>query len=62
MKIYYETGEVDDVTVRSEIKAGGETRVIDTKADKDLKKVSFTYKTLPNTKEDKAHIELFGLK
>lgn len=61
LKVYYEDGMVDDVTVRSEIKAGGETRAIDVKM-KDIKKVEFVYKTLPNAKEDKAHIELYGMK
>ena len=63
MKVYYESGDVEDITVRSEIKAGGETRVIDLKGPaRELKKVSFTYKTLPNADKDKAHVELFGLK
>jgi hypothetical protein len=61
MKVYYEDGMVDDVTVRSEIKAGGETRAIDVKM-KDIKKVEFVYKTVANAKEDKAHVELHGMK
>jgi hypothetical protein len=61
LKVYYEDGMVDDVTVRSEIKAGGETRSIDVKM-KDIKKVEFVYKTIPNAKEDKAHVELYGMK
>jgi hypothetical protein len=61
LKVYYEDGQVDDVTVRSEIKAGGETRAIDVKM-KDIKKVEFVYKTVSNAKEDKAHVELYGMK
>lgn len=61
LKVYYEDGQVDDVTVRSEIKAGGETRAIDVKM-KDIKKVEFVYKTVPNAKEDKAEVELYGMK
>ena len=61
LKVFYEDGQVDDVTVRSEIKAGGETRAIDVKM-KDIKKVEFVYKTVPNAKEDKAEVELYGMK
>jgi hypothetical protein len=61
LKVYYEDGQVDDVTVRSEIKAGGETRAIDVKM-KDIKKVEFVYKTVSNSKEDKAEVELYGMK
>ncbi|MCE3226397.1 MAG: hypothetical protein K0S32_948 [Bacteroidetes bacterium] len=61
LQVYYETGEVEDIPVKSELKAGSETREIAIK-QKDIKKVSFTYKTLPNTDKDKAQVELYGLK
>ncbi len=61
LQVYYEGGEVEDIPVKSELKAGAETRLIAVKG-KPLKKVSFTYKTLPNSESDKAHIELWGLK
>ena len=61
LQVYYEGGEVEDIPVKSELKAGGETRVIAIK-EKALKKVSFTYKTIKNSNYDKAHIELWGMK
>jgi hypothetical protein len=61
LQVYYETGEVEDIPVKSELKAGGETREIAIK-QKDIKKVSFTYKTMPNAGKDKAEVELYGLK
>lgn len=62
LEVYYESGEVETIPVKSELKAGTETRIIDLKSTLSLKKVVFTYKTLPNSKEEKAHVELYGLK
>ena len=64
LQVFYESGEVEEITVKNEIPAGGETREIDLKngVTKELKKVVFTYKTLPNRQDEKAHIELYGLK
>jgi hypothetical protein len=61
LQVYYESGEMEDIPVKSTLQAGEETRVIDIK-QKDIKKVSFTYKTLPNSGKDKADVELWGLK
>ncbi|HEY9046422.1 MAG TPA: hypothetical protein VIN08_11025 [Ohtaekwangia sp.] len=61
--VYYESGATEELSVRNELKAGSETRVIDLKnKDQDLKKVVFNYRTLPNRKDEKAHVELYGLK
>ncbi|HTF18338.1 MAG TPA: hypothetical protein VK658_09720 [Chryseolinea sp.] len=61
--VIFENGETQDIHVKSELKAGSETRQIDLKGGSpDIKQVKFTYKTLPNQKEDKAHVELYGLK
>jgi len=63
VRVFYENGESEEINVRSDLKAGAETRVIDLKGpSQELKKIVFTYKTLPNSKEDKAHVELYGLK
>jgi hypothetical protein len=63
IRVFYENGESEEINVRSELKAGAETRVIDLKgSSQELKKIVFTYKTLPNAKEDKAQVELYGLK
>jgi hypothetical protein len=62
--VFYEDGAMEEINVANEIKAGGETREIDLKngMSKELKKVVFTYKTLPNRNDDRAHVELYGLK
>jgi hypothetical protein len=61
--IVFENGETQDVSVKSELKAGSETRQIDLKGGSpEIKEINFTYKTMPNQKEDKAHVELYGLK
>ncbi|MEP7168112.1 MAG: hypothetical protein ABI855_01955 [Bacteroidota bacterium] len=63
LEVYYESGDKEDIQVRQDLKKGEETRVIDLKgSDRALKKVVFVYKTIPNMKEEKAAIELYGLK
>lgn len=63
VRVFYENGASEEISVRSELKSGAETRVIDLDhSAEDIKKVEFTYKTLPNRKDEKAHIELYGLK
>jgi hypothetical protein len=53
----------EDIQVRTPIKAGTESRVIDLKgSSRELKKVVFTYRTLPNAKDEKATVELYGLR
>jgi len=63
IQVFYESGDLEEFDVKNELKANSETRVIDLKnANKELKKVTFTYKTIPNQEEEKAHVELYGLK
>jgi hypothetical protein len=63
VQVTYENDEVEDFDVKNELKANSETRKIDLKdPTKAIKRVTFTYKTLPNQKAEKAHIELYGLK
>lgn len=63
LQVFYEEGGMEEITVDNELKAGGETKVINLKnAGKDIQKVAFTYKTLSNTNAKKAHVELYGLK
>jgi hypothetical protein len=63
VQVFYESGDMEEIPVKSELKAGAETRTIDLKGNsKELKKVVFTYKTVPNAKDEKAHVELYGLK
>jgi hypothetical protein len=61
--VYFESGDPENINVASDLKTGGESRVIDFKGgEREIKKVSFVYKTVANAKNDKAHIELYGLK
>lgn len=63
MQVFYEGGDMEEVNVGNSLKAGQETRVIDLKhPNADLQKVVFTYKTMPNKENEKAHVELYGLK
>jgi vacuolar-type H+-ATPase subunit H len=63
IQVVYESGEVEDIEVRNNLKEGGETRTVSLKnADEDIEKVVFTYKTLENYKGEKAHVELYGFK
>jgi len=63
VEVFYEKGDKEDISVRSEIKAGGETRSMDLKgADRSIKKVVYVYKTVPNSANDKAVVELWGMK
>jgi len=63
LEVYFESGDKQVIKVNTTIKAPGESRIIDIKGgERDLKKIVFIYKTLPNRKDDKAHVEIWGLK
>ncbi|HET8962941.1 MAG TPA: hypothetical protein VFM99_03540 [Chitinophagales bacterium] len=63
LEIYYESGDKQDVKVNMMIKAPGESRTIDLNGgERDLKKIVFVYKTVPNHKDEKAHVEIWGMK
>ncbi len=63
LEVYYDSGDKQVIEVRNPIKAGGESRIYDLKGnERDLKKIVFVYKTIPNQKEDKARLEVWGLK
>jgi hypothetical protein len=63
LEVYYESGDKQDIQVRTPILAGKESRVIDLKGgERSLKKIVFIYKTLPNQKDEKASVEVWGLK
>ncbi len=62
IEVFYENGSQEDIKVRSEIKNGGESRVIDlTGGERNLKKITFVYKTVGGS-ADKAQLEVWGLK
>lgn len=63
VQVFYESGDMEELDVRSKLEDGSETATLKlTKPYRDIKKVAFTYKTLPNTDGEKADLELFGLK
>ncbi|MEO5572398.1 MAG: hypothetical protein ABIT08_10120 [Bacteroidia bacterium] len=63
LEIYYENGKKQDVSVRTPIMMGNESRVIDLNGGESaLKKIVFVYKTYPNRKDTKAHVLVWGLK
>ena len=62
MKVSYKTGEIDVIDFNADLKAGENSRDINVDATRELKKVSFIYHSIPNTFNDKAHLELYGLK
>ncbi len=63
IEVYYDAGEKQTISMNSLLTAGTDSKVIDLKGvEKDLKKVVFVYKTIPNQTADKATIEVWGLK
>ena len=63
IQVFYESGDMEEFNVKNELKAGAETKKLDMKGGaQEIKKVTFTYKTLPNQQDEKAHVELYGLK
>ncbi len=60
LKVVYGNGQVDDVQVRSQIRAGGETRWIDLKGEKRfIKEIVMTYASRPSFK-GQAKVCVFG--
>ncbi|MBL7930413.1 MAG: hypothetical protein JNL60_00840 [Bacteroidia bacterium] len=63
IEVFYESGDNQKVNVNFPIKAPGQSKEIDIKGgERSIRKIVFVYKTLPNRKDNKAHIEIWGLK
>jgi len=63
LKVVYQDGEPENIPVRYDFKAGSESRAIDLLGhERKIKEVELVYKTVPNWKGDKAHVEIWGLK
>jgi hypothetical protein len=63
LQVFYESGDMEEVDLKSRVDADGESRVINLKhPDRDVQKIAFTYKTVANAGGDKADVELYGLK
>ncbi len=60
LKVVYANGQQDDLQVRSQIRAGGETRAIDLKGERRaIQEVQMVYKSRPNYK-GQATVEVYG--
>ncbi|NVO18402.1 MAG: hypothetical protein HXX13_01810 [Bacteroidetes bacterium] len=64
LEIAFESGDKQDVKINQSIKSPGESRTIDLKggAERSIKKIIFVYKTLPNSKDEHARVEIWGYK
>ena len=63
LEVYYESGDKQDVKINMPVKAPGESRTIDLNGgERSLKKIVMVYKTLPNQHDEKAQVEVWGLK
>lgn len=63
MVVVYQDGEPENIPVRYDFKQGTESRNINLKGyERKIKEIDFIYRTVPNFKVDKAHIEIWGLK
>jgi hypothetical protein len=51
LKVIYANGEPDDIPVRSEIRAGGQTRPLDLRGERRaIKQIEMKYRSQPNFK------------
>ena len=63
LTVFYENDSKQDIQVRKLISAGDETRVIDLDGrERAIKKIVIMYKSAPNAENEKAHVEIWGLK
>jgi hypothetical protein len=63
MQIFYESGDMEDVDVKSAMAIGETSKVFQLKhAGRDISKIAFTYHTVGNEKSKKAELEIYGLK
>lgn len=63
MDIIFDGGEKQSVNLNTHLKAAGESKVINLNGgERDLDKITFVYKTIDNKRDQKAHVEVWGLK
>lgn len=62
-EVIFEAGDKQSIPVNTPLTAGTETRIYElTGGDREIKKISFRYKTLPNVKDKRARVEIWGFK
>jgi hypothetical protein len=63
VEIFYESGDNQTANLNCSVKAPGESSVVNLNGgERSLKKIVFVYKTPPNYKDLKSHVEIWGLK
>jgi hypothetical protein len=63
VNVIYDSGEDQSVTIIDHLKVSGDSREINLNGgERNVRKIVFVYKTLPNQKDKKAHVEIWGLK
>lgn len=63
IEVFYQSGDSQKIQINSPIKAEGYSRVIDLNGgERNLKKIAFVYKTVSNSKDVKARLQVWGLK
>lgn len=61
VKVRFGNGETQDVSVREQLREGGQTRVIDLQRDdRVIQAIELTYKTHGRAREGRAHVKIFG--
>ncbi len=61
--IYFESGDKQSVKIDKELKNAGESRSVQLEGgERSIKKIIFVYHTVPNSKDKKARVELWGMK
>lgn len=63
IEVFFDNGESQKMTLNLSIKAPGESDTIALDGgERKVKRIAFLYKTLSNPADNRAHIEVFGLK
>lgn len=63
LEVFYDKGDSQKITLDMTIKAAGESDVVKLDGgERKIKRISFVYKTVTNTADNKARIEVYGLK
>jgi predicted nucleic acid-binding Zn-ribbon protein len=63
LQVFYGSGEMEEINVKSEIEKDGETKSFQLKYPaKGISKVAFTYQSTPNSEGEKANVILYGMK
>ena len=63
VEVYFEGGDTQKITTNRTLRLNRQSRVINLKGgERNLKKIAIVYKTLPNRKDFKARVQVWGLK